>query len=180
MLHCRLTPTVVERGGVGHPLIKVRPSERDTTHKVSDAAVPSLFFLQLCSPDLQAFLVAWLIQSWANTFVRLSILDLFADIFRISRFTKIVYVFEGLTILYLLACTIIFFSICRPFKYNWELSPTPRSHCGNLNMKFLLSAIFNLTLDVCIIILPIPMLWNLQLNVRKKAALTVVFGLGIL
>ncbi|KAF1949854.1 hypothetical protein CC80DRAFT_456784 [Byssothecium circinans] len=150
---------VVERGGVGYPLIKVAPSARKLTQ--------------------QSFIVAWLIQAWGNTFVRLSILDLFATIFRISKYHIVVYFFEGLAIAYLVGCTITFFAICRPMKYNWEIGPQSLQHCGNLNMKFLLSSIFNLFLDVSILILPMPMLWTLQLNARKKVALTVVFGLGI-
>jgi hypothetical protein len=110
----------------------------------------------------------------------LSILDFFTHVFRVSRFIKIVHVFEGLTLMYLIGCTITWFSICRPLKYNWEIGPAALQHCGNLNMKFLLSSIFNLMLDLCILILPMPMLWTLQLDARKKAALTVVFGLGIL
>ncbi|KAH8722614.1 hypothetical protein GQ44DRAFT_774872 [Phaeosphaeriaceae sp. PMI808] len=150
---------VAERGGLGFPLIKVAPSARKITQ--------------------QSFIVAWLLQAWGNTFVRLSILDFFATVFRIKRFRTLVYVFEGLTVAYLVGCTITFFAICRPLRYNWEIGPKTMQHCGNLNLKFLLSSIFNLLLDISILVLPMPMLWTLQLNARKKIALTVVFGLGI-
>ncbi|KAF2686352.1 hypothetical protein K458DRAFT_486331, partial [Lentithecium fluviatile CBS 122367] len=147
----------VERGGVGYPLLQIRPSQRIITQ--------------------QSFVAAWLIQTWANSFVRLSILDFFSDVFRVSKFRVVVHVCEALAIAYLVGCTITFFAICRPIKYNWELGP-PEA-CGDRNLKFLLSAIFNLTLDVCILVLPMPMLWRLQMSMRKKAAVTVVFGLGI-
>jgi hypothetical protein len=124
--------------------------------------------------------VAWLIQAWANTFVRLSILDLIWQVFAVKKFRMIVYFFEDCAIAYLVGCTITFFAICRPMKYNFVIGPQALAHCGDLSLKFLLSAIFNPVLDVCILILPMPMLWKLQLNDRKKLALTFVFSLGIL
>lgn len=40
--------------------------------------------------------------------------------------------------------------------------------------------ILNLILDVTVILLPMPMLWGLQIKRGKKWALTGVFGLGAL
>lgn len=125
-------------------------------------------------------MVAWLLQTWANTFVRLSILDFIGGVFAVRKFRYVVYVFEACTVAYLVACTITFFAICRPMRYNFIIGPQAAQHCGNLNLKFLLSAIFNLVLDVCILFLPMPMLLTLQLNSRKKASLVFVFSLGIL
>ncbi|KAJ4288099.1 hypothetical protein N0V90_012116 [Kalmusia sp. IMI 367209] len=151
---------VCRKGGMGWKLINVPLDQRKLTQ--------------------QCLVIAWLLQAWGNSFVRLSILDFFATIFRISRFRIVVYIFEGLAVAYLVGCTITWFAICRPIQYNWTPDPIAiKQHCGNLNMKFLLSSIFNLVLDFGILILPMPMLWTLQLNARKKVALTVVFGLGI-
>lgn len=125
--------------------------------------------------------MAWLIQAWANSFVRLSILDFIGQVFSIhTKFRYTVYFYEACAVAYLAGCTITFFAICRPMKYNWTPGPEALANCGNLNMKFLLSAVFNLILDVGILILPMPMLWRLQMNTTKKIALSVVFGLGIL
>ncbi|KAK8092857.1 hypothetical protein PG999_014444, partial [Apiospora kogelbergensis] len=148
-----------DRSGLGFPIIQVPPPQRVMTQKL--------------------FVSAWLIQCWANTFVRLSILDFIAHVFFVKTFRRIVYFFEACTVAYLIACTITWFAICRPMKYNWELGPVALQHCGNLNLKFLLSAIFNLILDVCILALPMPMLWSLHLSSHKKASLIFVFSLGI-
>ncbi|KAF2500911.1 hypothetical protein BU16DRAFT_598664, partial [Lophium mytilinum] len=110
------------------------------------------------SLESQSFIAAWIIQVWGTTFVRLSILDFFAQVFRVSRFALLVYIVEGLAIAYLVGYTITFFAICRPMRYNWELSPQIAQHCGSLDLKFLLSSIFNLTLDCLILVLPLPML----------------------
>jgi hypothetical protein len=150
---------VVERGGVGFPLIQVAPPDRLITHK--------------------SFFVGWLLQAWANTFVRLAILDLILQVFSaVSKFRIIIYVFEAATVAYVVACTLTWGFACRPFRYNWVIGPEVLEHCPNLELKFLLSAIFNLVLDVCILVLPMPMLWTLNMSPRKKIAITFVFGLG--
>ncbi|KAI0380182.1 hypothetical protein F5Y04DRAFT_100416 [Hypomontagnella monticulosa] len=154
---CWLTAT---RGGLGYPITVVAPAERLIIRK--------------------GFFAGWLLQTWANSFVRLSILDFLLHIFpRDRRFRFAVYFFEAAAIAYLVACTIAWLATCRPIRFNWELGTDVAQHCGNLSLKFLLSAIFNLVLDVCILILPMPMLWTLHMSARKKVAITLVFGLGI-
>ena len=43
----------------------------------------------------------------------------------------------------------------------------------------LLIAICNFLQDVIVVVLPMPILWNLQMAMSRKAALTGMFGLGI-
>ena len=40
-------------------------------------------------------------------------------------------------------------------------------------------AICNFLQDVIIVVLPMPILWNLQMAVSRKVALTGMFGMGI-
>ncbi|OAG08640.1 uncharacterized protein CC84DRAFT_1203964 [Paraphaeosphaeria sporulosa] len=150
---------VAERAGIGYPIIQVAPHERLLIRK--------------------AFFAAWLLQSWANSFIRLSILDFLLQVFAPEeKFCLAINFFQAATSAYLIACTIAWLATCRPFRYNWELGPDVPRHCGNLQLKFFLSAIFNLVLDVGILILPMPMLWTLQINTRKKITISLIFGLG--
>ncbi|KAI1458187.1 hypothetical protein F4805DRAFT_474625 [Annulohypoxylon moriforme] len=149
----------VDRGGVGFPFVQVAPAQRIFTQKL--------------------FFAGWLVQTWTNSFVRLSVLDFIAHVFFVKKFRIVVHIFEACTVSYLIACTIAFFTVCRPMKYNWGIGSTALEHCGDLNLKFLLSAIFNLVLDMSILVLPMPMLWTLRLNSSKKVALMFVFSLGI-
>ena len=68
--------------------------------------------------------------------------------------------------------------LCRPFEYNWN-KYIPGT-CGNTTQAYEAVGILNLFADLTIIILPMPVLWRLQLPVAKKVALTFVFGVGIL
>ncbi|PSR83627.1 hypothetical protein BD289DRAFT_483228 [Coniella lustricola] len=150
---------VATRGCVGYPIVEVALAQRLVIRK--------------------GYFAGWLLQCWANTFVRLSILNFMQHVFSVRRFRLALYVCEAATVAYLVGCTISWLATCRPIKYNWLLGADVLQHCGDLKLKFLLSAVFNLCLDLSILILPMPWLWTLQMNTRKKIALSVVFGLGI-
>ena len=127
--------------------------------------------------DLKTYTVVWFLQAMANSWVRISFLDLLRRIFRTPVFVKLCWVVMGLAIAYMVGCFITFFAICRPFAYNWD--PNIQGTCGNMYLSFLLSAIFNLVLDWTIIMLPLPVLWHLQMKTQKKVALTFVFTIGL-
>ena len=67
--------------------------------------------------------------------------------------------------------------LCRPFEYNWN-KYIP-GICGDTTQAYEAVGILNLITDLTIIILPMPVLWKLQLPVAKKVALT-MFGVGVL
>lgn len=70
------------------------------------------------------------------------------------------------------------FFLCKPFAYSWN--KLRKGKCGNQHDVYLSSGIVNLIIDIMIIILPMPMLWGLQLGLAKKLALTFIFGIGAL
>ena len=79
--------------------------------------------------------------------------------------------------------TILFaFLICLPLDYNWKmfsLKPTS-GNCGNLLSGFTAVGVVDILTDLSILILPLPMIWRLQLPNRNKMALAIILGLGIL
>ena len=68
--------------------------------------------------------------------------------------------------------------LCRPFEYNWN-KYIPGT-CGDTTQAYEAVGILNLMTDLTIVILPMPVLWKLQLPVAKKVALTFMFGVGVL
>ena len=64
-----------------------------------------------------------------------------------------------------------------PLAANWDRT-IPGAKCGNMRAVFISVGTINLILDVGVIILPMPVLWNLQLALRKKLGLTAIFGIG--
>ncbi|POR30971.1 Uncharacterized protein TPAR_08825 [Tolypocladium paradoxum] len=70
---------------------------------------------------------------------------------------------------------------CRPLAFTWDPS-TPGGHCiPPANLRF--AAFFNSSLsvltDVIFSLLPIPMIWGVQLSWRLKAAIAALLSLGL-
>lgn len=69
--------------------------------------------------------------------------------------------------------------ICRPISY--AVDKTIRGgHCGNLVAFEEYTAILTAILDVMVIVLPLPILWKLQMGTKRKIELTMVFGVGLM
>lgn len=66
--------------------------------------------------------------------------------------------------------------LCWPIAKNWDKTIT--GSCGNIIQAYEAFGIINLTIDLAIVVLPMPLLWGLQLPVAKKIALTAIFGIG--
>lgn len=50
--------------------------------------------------------------------------------------------------------------------------------CGDQKSLDLFIGIFNLLLDVTVVVMPMPVLWGLKLAVGKKVMLSGMFGVG--
>lgn len=53
-------------------------------------------------------------------------------------------------------------------------------HCINVHVMWIIQDIFFLLLDIYVVVLPLPMIWNLQITRAEKVALSGVFLLGSL
>jgi hypothetical protein len=127
---------------------------------------------------LKLFLAGQMLWAAANTAVKISVLDLYIQIFRNRRFRIVSYVMMAVSLGYLIMVILEGFLLCRPVSYTWNKLQIGK--CGNERKVYLSSGIVNLIIDAAIVILPMPMLWGLQLGMAKKVALTVIFGLGAL
>ena len=74
---------------------------------------------------------------------------------------------------------LIAFLLCLPLNYNWNLLPTA-GHCGNQPSAYAAVGIIDIISDLTILILPLPMIWQLQLPMANKIGLAGILCLGIL
>ena len=70
------------------------------------------------------------------------------------------------------------FALCKPVQYNWDKSI--EGHCNGENIAYLVAGIVNLTIDTFIVVLPMPLVFNLQMILSKKIAVAGMFSLGAL
>lgn len=68
---------------------------------------------------------------------------------------------------------------CIPMAFLWDKT-IPGGKCMNQQAFFIGSAVMNIFSDCAVLVLPIPMVWGMQTNTRKKVALIFLFSLGIL
>lgn len=104
----------------------------------------------------------------------------------------------GYAVLGFIACEIAFFTECRPFHEYWSVPAKKSEHPSNLwhlDKDLTLSigtadcwayfsfqvvvGVFNITSDIVVLCVAIPLILQLYLPVQQKIALTTVFGMGI-
>ncbi|KAL5381539.1 hypothetical protein PMIN06_000348 [Paraphaeosphaeria minitans] len=73
---------------------------------------------------------------------------------------------------------ILWFIWCRPFNFHWKV-PAPNLNCSAETNHMITNDVLNLSSDVMIIALPMPVLIGSQLPWKRKLSLCCVFALGV-
>ncbi|GKZ29880.1 hypothetical protein AbraIFM66950_006841 [Aspergillus brasiliensis] len=137
------------------------------------ATAPQKFALHM-----KLFVPAQLLWAAANSCVKASILFLYIDLFPNKVFCRVCYGTLCITAAYFTMVLIEAFALCKPVQYNWDKSI--EGQCTGENVAYLVAGIVNLTIDTFIVILPMPLVFNLQLILSKKVAVAAMFSLGAL
>ncbi|KAF2008746.1 hypothetical protein BU24DRAFT_321242, partial [Aaosphaeria arxii CBS 175.79] len=118
-------------------------------------------------------------SSWAasNTFVKLSILHFYTVIFPSRKFRIICIAAMVISGLYFTSVLLETFLLCTPVQYNWDktISGTCSPHS---QIAYIIAGATNLVIDVFIVLLPMPILWKLQISWTKKLLVMAMFSLG--
>ena len=87
--------------------------------------------------------------------------------------------FIGITFI---ALIMTIFLSCRPFHAYWQISPDPGNMCQAAVSKPIVWVMFvgNVSTDIFLFLIPIPMLWQSTLRPIKKLAATLVLSAGVL
>jgi hypothetical protein len=94
---------------------------------------------------------------------------------------KIIYsTIMSLIVLWCISQILVAAFTCIPISGLWD--PTVKAVCDPLgrDSQFYMASVGNIVTDVIILLLPIPVVWKLQLRKPQKVVLYVVFGLGFL
>jgi len=66
---------------------------------------------------------------------------------------------------------------CRPFSQYWAM-PVKNFQCATYQHYSILQMCFNITSDIALVAIPIPMVWSARLPLRRKLVLCFVFGMA--
>jgi len=112
---------------------------------------------------------------------KISILCFLLRVFPAKEFRRVVYVVMGLCAGYGIAFVFATVFQCSPIPYAWRQVEDPLGgRCNNINLQGWTSAVFNIALDLVVLALPLKNLYKLQMSLRKKLMIMVMFSLGIL
>jgi hypothetical protein len=118
--------------------------------------------------------VAWLV---GTVFIKLAILQLYKRIFDTATFRKLAWSLMVLSVLYGITFVVLFITHCIPVDQSWN--PRPWGKCRDITSEQVTSGSLNIVIDTAIIILPMPWLWKLQMPLRNKVFLSILFTLGL-
>lgn len=113
----------------------------------------------------------------AVTLIRSSVILLYIRIFPMRRFRLICYTVLVFNTAFFIAAVLSYCLFCVPIRCQWDVAVQCTS-CGNTILYSLLNAVLNLLLDINVVLLPMPILWGLQISLGRKATLCGMFGLG--
>lgn len=70
---------------------------------------------------------------------------------------------------------------CSPLSKSWDPLLAHSGHCAiNVLVLNVVAAAANSLSDIIILILPQPVIWNLQMHFKKRLAVSAVFSIGLL
>ena len=108
--------------------------------------------------------------------IKNSILLLYHRIFVVPAFQRVVKFCIAFMVLYQISTLVVDIWPCSPIRGFWDTSIKAR--CVDQVKYFVASASINVFTDVTILLLPMPMVWRLQISLRQKLILCGIFLIG--
>ncbi|KAL9576735.1 MAG: hypothetical protein Q9212_006856 [Teloschistes hypoglaucus] len=135
---------------------------------------------QVPPKDLENFLICnWIFQlSWTATFptVKIAVLILYYRLFPGKTFRWVIYGIGTFLLLLLVAGLAGMVFQCIPVQSIWM--PQLEHHCFDQMAFYIATGSLNLVTDFFVVLMPIPILWGLQLPPARKYGLVAVFLLA--
>ena len=135
---------------------------------------------QVPGPHSRLSLTLFVVNQVYNTgltLVRISVLLFYCRVFQTVRVYRVSFWIVG-AILLGWGITFNFLAIftCVPVNKSWK--PNIPGHCLNTHHTFLGATISNVLADFILLVLPMPMLWQLHIDTPRKFGLAGVFAAG--
>jgi hypothetical protein len=137
--------------------------------------------LSIAGPDILVLLLQLLYaidMFWITlvSLIKISILHFYLQVFPQKPFRVIVYILMGICSCFWIATLFAGAFFCTPPEKQWY--PDLPGHCGERRLFTSVPTSTDLGVEILVILLPMPLLWKLQMPTGRKIALMFVFGLG--
>lgn len=122
-----------------------------------------------------------MVYSLTVNFAKLALFLLYFRIFATNRRNKIA-IHLGIlaNCCFYIGSSIILLVLCVPRSDESWLSPVYAARCRQTTKMGIIQGVFGLLSDLYIFILPLPILWRLQMPLRRKLGITAIFLTGLM
>jgi hypothetical protein len=111
--------------------------------------------------------------------IQLAILFLYQRLFFIVEwFRRACYILMGLVFAWFVASWVSDLTICQPVEKIWNV--TMPGKCGNGKMMCNAVGVVHAVLDFFILMIPMPLIWNLRITTGNKVFLSILLLCGVL
>ncbi|TLD11339.1 hypothetical protein PgNI_06670 [Pyricularia grisea] len=135
----------------------------------------SLTYDQLAAMN-KALIGAEILYFTGVNMFKISLLFLLIRIFPITTVRKWAFILGGISTAWNVACIFCAIFQCLPQEKLWK--PWLQGGCIDLFLTQLCVSVPVILLDICILLLPLPQVWRLNMNRTQKVFLTIIFLLG--
>ena len=127
----------------------------------------------------KAYIAVEALWAASNTSIKISIMHFYITIFRSNKtFLKFAYAVMCFVSAFGVAVIIEDVLSCRPLSKSWD--PLQAGVCEDIMKTLIANSSCNMAIDFIIILLPMSMLWRLQMATYRKTELTILFALGFM
>ena len=78
-----------------------------------------------------------------------------------------------------IATVLVILCHCTPVQMNWQIKPFAGQRCVSMAINILTIAALNITTDLCILAIPIPLLWKVRIPIGKKIVIGLLLCSGL-
>ncbi|KAF7187197.1 Satratoxin biosynthesis SC1 cluster protein 4 [Pseudocercospora fuligena] len=111
--------------------------------------------------------------------VKIALLLTYLRFFSVPKFRQLVYIMIGVNVCYMLAFILGSAFQCKPISLTWtQWDGEHTGSCVSFNGLGWSSAICNILIDLVVIGMPMPLLYSMKLNNKKKFMVMLMFGVG--
>ncbi|KAF1831501.1 hypothetical protein BDW02DRAFT_454480, partial [Decorospora gaudefroyi] len=121
--------------------------------------------------------ITWTI---ATVTCKMAVLWMYIHIFPPSRARIAIWITMGCSAAFAVTFIPIFMTACNPPSAAWALDPMVMiAHCHPIQRQEFASVSVNMALDLAVVLIPLPVVWKLQMPTVKKLQVSFLFSLGL-
>nr|XP_036578664.1 uncharacterized protein CTRU02_11254 [Colletotrichum truncatum]KAF6785996.1 integral membrane protein [Colletotrichum truncatum] len=127
-------------------------------------------------PFLLTTLGVTITYSTSVSFSKLSILTFYLRLSPERTFRIIVYILLGIVAAYTVAYQLLIIFQCQPVSMSWDINA--KGTCIGKLIPMMTLSVANIFIDIVILLIPIKVVWSLQMARRQKMSLVLLFATG--